>query len=131
MLLNSLVISIASLSGVLATPTAGRIVARSFEDYDIEDFQWEVPAFPSGPALVLNGSIEQVYQQLLEVNPNYDTDFPLVSMKEETRWTKTRPMPASQDCGNNGPERVAGQVFHNTNWNVIVRHDGENCGRVG
>lgn len=36
---------------------------------------WDVQAFPDGPTLTLNGTIQEMHKRLLEINPNYDTDF--------------------------------------------------------
>lgn len=35
----------------------------------------DTQAFPDGPTLTLNGTIQEMRRQLLEINPNYDTDF--------------------------------------------------------
>ncbi|PNY24504.1 Uncharacterized protein TCAP_05560 [Tolypocladium capitatum] len=36
---------------------------------------WDVQAFLDGPTLILNGTVQDIHKQLLEINPNYDTDF--------------------------------------------------------
>ncbi|KAB8203958.1 hypothetical protein BDV34DRAFT_226891 [Aspergillus parasiticus] len=36
---------------------------------------WEVETTPGGPRVILNGTVQQVHEQLLEINPNYDDDF--------------------------------------------------------
>ncbi|POR37950.1 Uncharacterized protein TPAR_01853 [Tolypocladium paradoxum] len=36
---------------------------------------WDVQAFPDGPTLTLNGTIQEMHRQLLEINPDYDADF--------------------------------------------------------
>ncbi|CEJ87469.1 hypothetical protein VHEMI04425 [[Torrubiella] hemipterigena] len=38
---------------------------------------WEVEAFKDGPTLKLEGTIQEVHKQLVEINHNYDTDFNL------------------------------------------------------
>ncbi|KAK3994274.1 hypothetical protein QBC44DRAFT_367796 [Cladorrhinum sp. PSN332] len=42
--------------------------------YNIVELSWEVQATVDGPPIVLNGTVEQVHAQLLEINPNYDTE---------------------------------------------------------
>ncbi|KAL3443774.1 hypothetical protein BJX65DRAFT_284770 [Aspergillus insuetus] len=43
-----------------------------------------VQAFVGGPEIVLNGTIEEVYAQLIEINPNYDADWEDVSDSKDT-----------------------------------------------
>lgn len=38
--------------------------------------EWEVEVTPGGDKVVLRGTVEEVYAQLLERNPNWDIDFP-------------------------------------------------------
>ena len=37
--------------------------------------QWETTAFKDGPTLFLNGTVQEVHKQLVEINPNYNEDF--------------------------------------------------------
>ena len=37
--------------------------------------QWEISAFPGGPLVNLTGTVEEVHEQLIQVNPNYDADY--------------------------------------------------------
>ncbi|PHH64055.1 hypothetical protein CDD81_5048 [Ophiocordyceps australis] len=37
--------------------------------------QWEVEAVPGGGKLILNGTVEQVRQELIALNPAYEQDF--------------------------------------------------------
>ncbi|KAH8800407.1 hypothetical protein F5884DRAFT_810219 [Xylogone sp. PMI_703] len=41
----------------------------------IAEMTYEGPAFPSGTQITLTGTAEAIYAKLLELNPNYDTDF--------------------------------------------------------
>lgn len=54
-------------------------VPFDFEDplqgRDIFTPEWEVEVKPGGDTVVLNGTIQEVHTQLLELNPNWDTDF--------------------------------------------------------
>lgn len=43
--------------------------------YKAEVLQWEVPLSRDGRTAVLNGTVQQVYQQLLELNPDYKAEF--------------------------------------------------------
>ncbi|KAL3464647.1 hypothetical protein BJX64DRAFT_286138 [Aspergillus heterothallicus] len=36
---------------------------------------WEVAPYPGATPIFLNGTVEQVYAKLLEINPNYDDDW--------------------------------------------------------
>ncbi|KAH7349739.1 hypothetical protein B0T11DRAFT_332784 [Plectosphaerella cucumerina] len=42
---------------------------------DIFTPEWEVEVKPGGDTVVLNGTIQEVHAQLLDLNPNWDTDF--------------------------------------------------------
>jgi hypothetical protein len=35
------------------------------------DVAWDVETFPGGPHIVLNGTVQQVYAQLIEINPDF------------------------------------------------------------
>ncbi|KAF6835525.1 hypothetical protein CPLU01_04201 [Colletotrichum plurivorum] len=205
-----LLAGLASLSQVSAVPSEP-VARRAFEDYGIEVLEWEIQAFESGPMLTLNGTIEEVNSQVLEINPDFEfnepseselaalydasafekrTDFSGSHYMCDTRdWmpcylsrikkgithlrgTSGRPKngPGPGNCGRvscagrsaiwwcnddrstkelgafgsiaDGAQyiadrcqlesglkaKVAGQVFHKTNWNVIVRYDSDNCG---
>ncbi|TDZ33576.1 hypothetical protein C8035_v011541 [Colletotrichum spinosum] len=71
MLLISLIVAICGLLPIWATS-----VFRDLQPSYIPGLEWEVQAFPSGPTLVLTGTHDEVHDQLLELNPSYDTDFP-------------------------------------------------------
>ncbi|KAL2205367.1 hypothetical protein CC79DRAFT_1399524 [Sarocladium strictum] len=93
MIASALLKSLA-IAGLLATSAYG---APEFDlDLDLETrddlpdgytevpVEWEVQAFPGGDALQLNGTIEKIHAQLLELNPNYDTDFPVLVDDEDS-----------------------------------------------
>ncbi|KAK0671569.1 hypothetical protein QBC41DRAFT_385614 [Cercophora samala] len=44
--------------------------------YDDVELQWTVQAFPTGPFIHLNGTIEQVHAQILKINPSFDKAYP-------------------------------------------------------
>lgn len=39
--------------------------------------EWDVQAFPKGERLTLTGTVQQVHEQLVGINANYDADFHL------------------------------------------------------
>ncbi|KAK4160029.1 hypothetical protein QBC43DRAFT_338541 [Cladorrhinum sp. PSN259] len=43
--------------------------------YKTVEMSWEVEIAPGGPTMIMNGTVQQVHAQLLQVNPNYDSDF--------------------------------------------------------
>ncbi|KDN65353.1 hypothetical protein CSUB01_08375 [Colletotrichum sublineola] len=219
MLPKFLLFSLLGLTHVSAAPSDGHLIRRQFKDYGVEILEWEIQAFPSGPTLVLNGTIEEVNDQLLKINPNFAVDFsselgegmdfvgdspaePSVEKRTDfsgsrymcdtrdwvpcytnrikngishLRRTSGRPKngPGPGNCGRvscsgrsaiwwcnderstkelgafssiaDGAQylvdrcqigrgliaKMAGQVFHKTNWNVIVRYDDNNCGTFG
>ncbi|KAK4224233.1 hypothetical protein QBC38DRAFT_371454 [Podospora fimiseda] len=50
------------------------IASEPIPGYDIVELSWEVKPYLTGDSITLNGTIEQVHAQLLEINPNYDTE---------------------------------------------------------
>ncbi|GAB1205198.1 hypothetical protein APSETT445_003869 [Aspergillus pseudonomiae] len=52
--------------------------------YGVQEPSWEVETTPGGPKMILNGTVQQVHAQLLEINPNYDDEFAAVLEKRET-----------------------------------------------
>lgn len=72
-----------------ATSAAGAAVAVArapvtdgVEGYGMQPLAWEIQAFPDGEYLTLEGTVQQVEAQLIALNPNYLTDFPLPSSFE-------------------------------------------------
>ncbi|KAF6780850.1 hypothetical protein CMUS01_16802, partial [Colletotrichum musicola] len=63
------------LSGPATAPVLTEAELFAGSGYTVSDLEWEVKAFPDGPTITLNGTVEQVYSGLLELNPNYDADF--------------------------------------------------------
>ncbi|EHK44629.1 hypothetical protein TRIATDRAFT_39606, partial [Trichoderma atroviride IMI 206040] len=49
------------------------------EGYGVIELQWEVETTPGGPTVLVNGTIEQVYDKLTKINPNFTTEYPLQS----------------------------------------------------
>ena len=38
--------------------------------------KWEVEAYPGGPVIALNGTIQEVRNALIKLNPSWDIDYP-------------------------------------------------------
>ncbi|KJZ79316.1 hypothetical protein HIM_01467 [Hirsutella minnesotensis 3608] len=158
-------------------------------DKSIDSPTWEVQIHPGGPRIVLNGTVEQAHAKMLELNPNWDSDFlssngaNATVLEKRTDFSESkvncdapwghasvdtistgigylwrigdvgyrRPWLASgpgtcarsyskktlasfrsiavgashiiSKCTKYGQLFVAGQVFHRTGWNVVVRAD--------
>ncbi|KAF5540313.1 hypothetical protein FPHYL_12086 [Fusarium phyllophilum] len=45
------------------------------EGYGVVVPEWEVEITPGGPATVLNGTIEEVHEELLQLNPDWDEEY--------------------------------------------------------
>lgn len=43
--------------------------------YAVEEVVWKVQATPGGPYLLLNGTVQDVFNQLRQVNPTFEADF--------------------------------------------------------
>ncbi|KGO38353.1 hypothetical protein PEX1_068910 [Penicillium expansum] len=43
--------------------------------YGVEEFSWEVETKPGGPKVILNGTVQEIYAELININPTYDLDF--------------------------------------------------------
>lgn len=81
--------------------------------YRVEDVQSEVLVNLKGLLVTMNGTVQQVYQQILEINPEYESEFGPV-------WNATAPTPDEiwranfaaerretwSDCGHWDPARA-------------------------
>ncbi|KJZ79315.1 hypothetical protein HIM_01466 [Hirsutella minnesotensis 3608] len=65
-LLSTLVVGIIGLQPAIDAPLEG---------YDVFTPEWEVEMSPKGRTIRLNGTIEEVYQELLQLNPKYEQEF--------------------------------------------------------
>ncbi|PTB40428.1 hypothetical protein M441DRAFT_141907, partial [Trichoderma asperellum CBS 433.97] len=181
-------------------------LAAPLKDYKVFIPQWEVEVSPGGSMVILNGTIEQVHDELIKLNPNWDNEYlgenPSKHSENSTRLLDKRTdfSGAQYFCRGRWPEAlkeeikrgikylrrvngrptngagpgncgrvscsyhsaiwwcnddhqpktlesfgsiadgaqyivdhcgryylVSGQVFHKTNWNVIVREDTDSC----
>ncbi|KAK4228060.1 hypothetical protein QBC38DRAFT_525034 [Podospora fimiseda] len=80
---------VTAIAACLATASASSIPARCAdnfglpEGYTVTELSWELETTPGGPKVALNGTVEQVHAQLLEINPNYDVEFAAVEAGAE------------------------------------------------
>ncbi|KAI1116482.1 hypothetical protein F5Y14DRAFT_448998 [Nemania sp. NC0429] len=49
--------------------------------YTIVDLSWEVEATPGIPPVLLNGTVQEVYAQLLELNPAFEIQHPPIASR--------------------------------------------------
>lgn len=56
---------------------ASKDVESPIPGYGVFVPSWEISATPGGPKIILNGTAQEVHDQLLELNPNFDEDFGL------------------------------------------------------
>ena len=50
-------------------------VAESLDGVTWAPLAWDAQAFPGGPKLTLRGTVQEVHDQLLAANPEWETDF--------------------------------------------------------
>ncbi|RAK78812.1 uncharacterized protein BO72DRAFT_457416 [Aspergillus fijiensis CBS 313.89] len=43
--------------------------------YGVEEFSWEMETSPGGPTVILSGTVQEIYAELIKINPTYDGDF--------------------------------------------------------
>ncbi|CEN61057.1 hypothetical protein ASPCAL07724 [Aspergillus calidoustus] len=43
--------------------------------FELVDVAWDVEVFPGGPHVLLNGTVQDVYEQLIELNPDFIIDL--------------------------------------------------------
>ncbi|KAB8221394.1 hypothetical protein BDV33DRAFT_202633 [Aspergillus novoparasiticus] len=55
--------------------------------YGVVDLSWEVQTTPGGPKVNLNGTVQEVHEQLLAINPNYEQDFAALNADEKREFT--------------------------------------------
>ncbi|KAB8219143.1 hypothetical protein BDV33DRAFT_192139 [Aspergillus novoparasiticus] len=67
---------------------SGAATSNPFEKLRITTPTWEVEVTPGGDKVTLNGTVQEVHAQLLQLNPNYDSDFPAKRSEEPSSLTK-------------------------------------------
>lgn len=71
---------VAFLGAVCAAPS--RSIKLTYPEIGVPGafevrIEWDVQAFPDGGVITLNGTVQDIHEQLLKINPNYDADFNL------------------------------------------------------
>lgn len=82
--------------------------------YSVEILQWEVPISLDGGTVTLDGTVQQVLDQLLKINPEYEAEFGVIDNRNNSAlveiWRTTAVMErqhdASSDCGHWDPARA-------------------------
>ncbi|KFY89547.1 hypothetical protein V500_05618 [Pseudogymnoascus sp. VKM F-4518 (FW-2643)] len=80
---------------VLATQVLG--ASNPLEGRTLVTPQWDAEVTPGGEKVLLSGTIQEVHARLLELNPNYDQDFPLKQPTSPTLDKRTF-FPADVRC---------------------------------
>lgn len=111
------VLDVARGAAVEKRDTATGDIDYSIPGYETVIPAWKGPAFVDGPDLILDGTVEQVHDQLVALNPNYDSDFGFTEPKaqghDEAGLTKRNVFP--DDAGYNCFGQW-GFVFTDTLW---------------
>ncbi|KAK4182594.1 hypothetical protein QBC35DRAFT_444941 [Podospora australis] len=135
-----------AVASLVAAFLAGSTIAADPEGipgYGLVEISWEVQTTSGGPTVVLNGTMEEVHAQLLEINPKYDQEFAHVQTKrgavEEAAPKASRNALAKRDntlCGN-WPSASKSRIQQDINYlrNDVGGRPGNgpgpgNCGRV-
>ncbi|KAL4773045.1 hypothetical protein BDW60DRAFT_32823 [Aspergillus nidulans var. acristatus] len=63
------------LTQVLNNPGPSEFPRSPHPGYGVQDFTWEMDTTPGGPTVLLNGTVQEIYAELLKINPSYDGDF--------------------------------------------------------
>ncbi|UNI13314.1 hypothetical protein JDV02_000071 [Purpureocillium takamizusanense] len=80
-----IVLSAFAAAAALAAPSSDVWTRKDGDSLDgvrWAPLTWDAQAFPNGPRLTLRGTVQEVYDQLLAVNPDWDTDFALNATSE-------------------------------------------------
>lgn len=85
------------------------LATAPIEGYEVFTPSWEIELSPSGPTTTLNGTVEQVYQQAIKLNSNYEDE----SLAETTTAAATKTAGSS----NVAQEELAHLV---TDWNIAT-----------
>ncbi|KAK1248934.1 hypothetical protein MKX08_007154 [Trichoderma sp. CBMAI-0020] len=55
--------------------------------YGVVELEWEVETTPGGPTVLVNGTIEAVYDKLTKINPNFTAEYPLQAKNHAANGT--------------------------------------------
>ncbi|KAM0388309.1 hypothetical protein ACHAO7_010545 [Fusarium culmorum] len=114
------------------------------EGYGVVVPEWEVEVTPGGPTTVLNGTIEEVHEELLQLNSDWDEEYAGNSTDSELTerdsgfelFARTDFSDAEYHCGGRWPK--CRTTFVNQGISYLRRTKGKptngpgpgNCGRV-
>ncbi|KAL2820207.1 hypothetical protein BDW59DRAFT_117563 [Aspergillus cavernicola] len=98
--MHSIIITLIALITMMAsanTTTANATLPNLPFPEDIDSpMEWDVKPSPDTPEIVLTGTVEEVYAQLLKINPNYDEDW-----KDDTTFDDGNELEARGDISPN------------------------------
>ncbi|KAJ6787139.1 hypothetical protein PWT90_05369 [Aphanocladium album] len=72
--------------------------------------QWVGQAFLEGPGIQLNGTVQEVYAQFKELNPNYDYDLSIDAVETESALSKRTDFGSARTICNNFPSIGVGHL---------------------
>ncbi|RSL72571.1 hypothetical protein CEP53_001016 [Fusarium sp. AF-6] len=65
-----------TLAGLALLGTVGQVAfAETIDGMEIVPVEWDLELTPGGEVVHLTGTVEEVYPQLLDLNPTYDEDW--------------------------------------------------------
>lgn len=111
--------------------------ASPIDNYGVIIPEWKVEVSPDGPIVILPGTIEEVHETLLELNPDWDIDYS--AYFDTPRSTLAKRYDFSRDeyfCRDRWPECSADAIETGVNYlrgvpGAPVNGPGPgNCGRV-
>ncbi|KAG8162723.1 hypothetical protein KVR01_007201 [Diaporthe batatas] len=70
--------------------------------YRVQDLQWEVPISADGRTAVLNGTVQEVYRQVLRLNPRHGDEFGTPHHHKTSSRPRTKSQQQSQDMARRG-----------------------------
>ncbi|RDA91419.1 hypothetical protein CP533_6269 [Ophiocordyceps camponoti-saundersi (nom. inval.)] len=111
--LGNTTVFIAVILSALIIRVRGFTVIAPIKGYEVFTPEWEIDLSPGGPRVTLSGSVQEIYRQVLQLNPQYD---------ENVSWT-----PGEEDAKIVMSSKLAqvGSSKHVTDWNVATTL----CGR--
>jgi len=62
-----------------------RDIIIPLEGYTVAEFEWEVKFFPCAAPVALNGNVQEVITQLVQINPDFLNDMNLDKVEVEPR----------------------------------------------
>lgn len=109
--------------------------------YKVEVLQWEVPVSRDGRTAILNGTVQQVYQQVLEINPDYEAEFGTIEKYKPGTTHTHRPFKILEkqdtwsDCGRFDPAKAVPvwegiNHLNHVSGTPVSRPGPGTCGRV-